>query len=42
MVMMNMMRRTNMTSMRGVVLMSIMGSPEALSLAVCIDMAKNS
>ena len=28
-----------MTSMSGVVLMSIIGSPESLSLVVCIDMA---
>src|SRR3982750_3912561 len=39
MVMMNMMRRTNMTSMSGVVLMSIMGSPSELSLVVCMAMA---
>src|SRR6476660_3536672 len=38
-VMMNMMRRTSMTSMSGVVLMSSIGSPESLSLVVCIDMA---
>src|SRR6476620_7582148 len=37
-VMMNMMRRTSMTSINGVVLMSIIGSPESLSLVVCIDM----
>ncbi len=42
MVMMNMMRRTNMTSMSGVTFMSIIGSPSALSPAVCIDMANNS
>src|SRR5215217_5475554 len=42
MVMMNMMRRTNMTSMSGVVLMSSIGSPSGLSLAVCIDMANGS
>jgi hypothetical protein len=39
MVMMNMMRRTSMTSINGVMLMSIIGSPAVLSLAVCIDMA---
>jgi hypothetical protein len=31
-----------MTSMSGVTFISIMGSPSALSLVVCIDMAKNS
>ena len=31
-----------MTSINGVTFMSIMGSPQSLSLAVCIDMAKNS
>src|SRR5688572_29309037 len=39
MVMMNMMRRTSITSMSGVVLMSIIGSPSVLSLVVCIAMA---
>src|SRR5690348_6390333 len=38
-VMMNMIRSTSMTSMSGVVLMSSIGSPELLSLVVCIDMA---
>src|SRR3954464_8841697 len=42
MVMMNMMSSTSMTSMSGVVLMSIIGSPESLSLVVCIDMASYS
>src|SRR6476660_1633277 len=42
MVMMNMMRRTNMTSINGVVLISIIGSPVELSLVVCIDIAENS
>ena len=28
-----------MTSMSGVVLISIIGSPDSLSVAVCIDMA---
>ena len=31
-----------MTSISGVMLMSSIGSPEALSLVVCIDMAKSS
>jgi hypothetical protein len=31
-----------MTSMSGVVLMSSIGSPESLSLVVCIDIAGNS
>ena len=42
MVMMNMIRSTSMTSINGVTFMSIIGSPTALSLVVCIDMAKNS
>src|SRR5689334_14850875 len=41
-VMMNMIRSTSMTSMSGVTFISIIGSPEALSLVVCIDMALNS
>ena len=41
-VMMNMMRSTSMTSISGVMLMSIIGSPPVLSLAVCIDMAISS
>jgi hypothetical protein len=31
-----------MTSINGVVLMSIIGSPSVFSLAVCIDIAENS
>ena len=42
MVMMNMISSTSMTSISGVVLMSIIGSPSALSPVVCIDMANNS
>ena len=42
MVMMNMIRRTSMTSISGVVLMSIIGSPSTLSPVVCIAMADNS
>src|SRR4051794_40987115 len=40
MVMMNMMRRTSMTSMSGVTLTSSIGSPDSLSLVVCIDIAE--
>jgi hypothetical protein len=39
MVMMNMMRSTSRTSISGVVLMSMIGSPDELSLVVCIAMA---
>ena len=37
--MMNMMISTSMTSINGVMLISIIGSPAVLSLVVCIAMA---
>ena len=39
MVMMNMISSTSRTSISGVVLMSMIGSPDELSLVVCIAMA---